>query len=95
MSTICMTDYAQVMSDAVATTGAQCGGCNCLNSGYHELANPGDRVDFASGNYPQNYGDNEVCYWSINALGSTQIKVVIENSQVIKTINRLIKINAI
>ncbi len=75
-------DYAKVMSEAIDDVGAECASCNCSNAGFHQLANPGDRVDFASGNYPENYGDNEQCYWSIYAWGASQIKVVIENAQV-------------
>ncbi len=74
-------DFGTIMSDSMGTNCASC--TACLNSGYHTLTTANEKVDFTSNNHPTGYSNDEECYWGIYASGATQIKVVIEEADVI------------
>ena len=59
---------------------ARCESCNnCENSGLQELNARVSKIPFKSGNY----SDKETCYWYIYAPSASEIRITIDEVQVI------------
>jgi hypothetical protein len=66
-------------------SGAHGGGSTstgCTNDGYSELKSHGDKINFATNNYPDNYEDNDDCKWGIYAPDASRLIVHFEDIDV-------------